>query len=348
MFEFTTWFENVAMQQLKNNITHLTELIDKQVQIHKIDCDLQTDQLPPEYLEFQVERCIDSFKSSIMYELKTALITKKFSNTSDDLELPRATHLKTNNTLIQKAKLHATAHNFYPLPQLAFLDIETDGVNINTANILQVAILTPVIDPDLESFNYVNTWSKYILPYEGYSQKDNNAYNINKIGDKQLKSAILMEDAAEQISFHLEDTIIVGYNVNAFDIPILKRHLQKYNEAMLHKFSIDLYPACWKEKKQKLGDAVARYNLPSNPNPHDATADASCCIDLLSELIDRNELPRDEEGLLDLFNSTDNIWQNYKRYKIIDINPENLDYAHLLVQTPAPSLKRKHSEISNP
>lgn len=347
MIEFTTWFENVALQQLKNNITHFTQLINKQVQMHKIDCNFQTNQLPPEYLEFQVERCIDSFKSSIIYELKTALITNKFTNSYDKLLVHKPISFKTNNTLMQKAKLYATAHNFYPLPQLAFLDIETDGVNINTANILQVAILTPIVDSDLESFNYINTWSKYILPYEGYSQKDNNAYHINKIGDKQLKSAILMKDAAEEISYLLSDTIIVGYNVNTFDIPIIKRHLEKYNETMLHKFSIDLYPACWKEKKQKLEDAVARYNLSSNPNPHDATADASCCIDLLSELIDRNELPRDEEGLLDLFKSTNNIWQNYKRYKVIDINPEHQDYAHLLIQTPTASLKRKHSDISN-
>jgi DNA polymerase III epsilon subunit-like protein len=139
----------------------------------------------------------------------------------------------------------------------------------------------------------------------------------------------------------------VGYNVNSFDIPILKRHLEKYNEELYHKFSIDLYPACWKDKKQKLGDAIKAYNLPCNPKPHDALADASCCMDLLNEIIERNELPNNEDDLLDLFLSLDqNIWQHFRKLKIIDVNLNHKEYSHLLMMTPPSSLKRKHSEIS--
>jgi len=252
----------------------------------------------------------------------------------------------TRNTLMQRAKLTAVAHALHSLPQLAFLDIETDGTDINTANILQVAIIKPVIDPEHDSLSYFTTWSSYTLPWEGYTEKDNKAFHINHIGDKQLEKAIDIDDALMHIVFHLCHTVIVGYNVNKFDIPILKRHCDLFNEPLLYKYSIDLYPAIWKNKRQKLEDAIKAYNLPVNSNPHDAIADASCCIDLLSEVIERNELPNNEEDILELFSSSQNIWQNYGKNKIIDVNPDNKNYSHLLYQTPASSLKRKLSQIS--
>jgi len=258
----------------------------------------------------------------------------------------RPIKLETGNTLMQRAKLSAAANALHSLPQLAFVDIETDGTDINTANILQIAIIKPVINSDHDTLSYSTTWSRYVLPWEGYSQKNNTAFHINHIGDKELETAIDIDMAVMHVTYQLYHTVIVGYNVNNFDIPILKRHCNYYNEPLLYKYSIDLYPAIWKDKKQKLGDAIKTYNLPINLNPHDAMADASCCIDLLSEVIERNELPNTEEDLLDLFSSSKNIWQHFGKQKIIDINSDHKDYAHLLYPTPASSQKRKLSQIS--
>jgi DNA polymerase III epsilon subunit-like protein len=345
---FTTWFETKALNQLKSNIAHLNQLIDEQTQIFKREKFLPlTNEIPLEYLEFQVERCLESLKVNLLTELKNTSFSNKFI-TWDQLPVDKPISLENHkNTLMQKAKLSASAHIFQAMPQLAFIDIETDGIDIESANILQVAIIKPIIDPVHDSLNYFQTWSKYILPYEGYSQKDNKAYHINHIGDKELEQAMDIDDAIMHISYHICNAVLVGYNINSFDIPILRKHLIKHNEPILYKYSIDLYPTCWKDKKQKLQDAIKAYNIPSNPNPHDATADAACCIDLLNEIIERHELPNNEEDLLDLFISPQNIWQNYyKKLKVIDINPDHKNYSHLLFPTPASSLKRKHSENS--
>jgi DNA polymerase III epsilon subunit-like protein len=343
--EFTTWFQTKALQQLKQSIQQLDQLIDEQMQIYNMDCKTPSKEIPPEYLEFQTERCINSFKTNLLSELQQACFNKKFTTCVKN-PIDKPLKLLTGNTLMQRARLSAAAPTLQSLPQLAFLDIETDGTNIETANILQVAIIKPIIDPEHDTLSYTTTWSSYVLPWEGYTQEDNLAYHINHIGDKQLESALEIEDALIHIVYHLCHTVIVGYNVNQFDIPILKRHCDKYKEPLLYKYSIDLYPAIWKNKKQQLGDAIKAYNLPVNSNPHDATADASCCIDLLYEAIDRNELPNNEEDLLDLFNSPQNIWQHYKKLKIIDINSDHKDYSHLLYPTPQSSLKRKLSQIS--
>ena len=346
MQNFTTWFESKALEQMKQTIYYLNGLVDEQMQAYKMDSKLGTNEIPPEYLEFQLERCLDLLKINILSEYKQASLTKKFYN-CNKLLLDKPVKINTGNTLMQKAKLAAATYNLQSLPQLAFLDLETDGTNIETANILQVAIIKPIINSETETLSYVETFSCYTLPYKGYSQKHNKAFHINHIGDKELESAKEMHYAAIDIAYHLYDTVIVGYNVNSFDIPILKRHLEKYNEELYHKFSIDLYPACWKDKKQKLGDAIKAYNLPCNPKPHDALADASCCMDLLNEIIERNELPNNEDDLLDLFLSLDqNIWQHFRKLKIIDVNLNHKEYSHLLMMTPSSSLKRKHSEIS--
>jgi DNA polymerase III epsilon subunit-like protein len=344
---FTTWFESKALQHIKQSINHLNQLMDEQIQSFKKDCNPLTDVIPPEYLEFQVERCLESFKISLLSELKSTSFNKKFI-TKHTHPIDKPIKLNTKNTLMQRAILFASAHNFQALPQLAFVDIETDSVNIQTANILQIAIIKPKYDSDHETLSHITTWSKYTKPYESYTQKDNKAYDINHIGDKELQSAMLIEDAIHFIQYHLNNTAIVGYNINNFDLPIIKRHLDLYQEKALWKFSIDLFPACWKNRKQKLEDAINIYNLCSNKKPHDAEADASCCIDLFNEIIERNELPATEEDLLSLFSSPQNTWQHYGNKKVIDINPDHSDYAHLLFPTPASSLKRKLSQISTP
>jgi DNA polymerase III epsilon subunit-like protein len=343
--EFSTWFQTNALKQLKQSIQQFTQLMDEQIQMYNIESKPSTKEIPPEYLTLQVENCINSFKINLLSELEQTCFYKKFTfDTKTPIEKP--IKLDTNNTLMQKAKLSAAAHALYSLPQLAFLDIETDGTDINTANILQVAIIKPIINHEHDSLSHFTTWSKYVLPWEGYTEKDNKAFHINHIGEEQLKTAYDLDNAIMHITYHLCNTVIVGYNVNNFDIPILKRHCDMWDEPLKYKYSIDLYPTVWKNRKQKLGDAIKAYGLPANSNPHDATADATCCIDLLSEAIIRNELPNNEEELLDLFTSSNNIWQHYGKNKIIEINPDHKDYSHLLYPTPASSLKRKLSQIS--
>jgi DNA polymerase III epsilon subunit-like protein len=343
--EFSTWFQSKALKQLEQNIQQINTLMDEQFQVYKAESRPSTDEVPLEYLEFQVEKCLNSFKTNFLSTLQQTCLEKKFTiGIKNPIDKP--IKLSNSNTLMEKAKLSASSHIWHAFPQLAFLDLETDGIDIKTANILQIAIIKPIIDPEYNTLNYIKSWSQYILPWEGYTQKDNKAYHINNIGDKELKIALDIEEALMHASYHLCNTVIVGYNINQFDIPILKRHCDKHNELLLYKYSIDLYPAIWKNKKQKLQDALNAYNLPINSNPHNATADATCCMDLLYEVFERNELPNNEEDLLDLFNTPQNIWQYYGRQKIIDINPDHKDYSYLLYQTPASSLKRKLSEIN--
>jgi DNA polymerase III alpha subunit (gram-positive type) len=339
---FTLWFEAMATKQFKMTIKHLFKLLDEQTQLHTKEFrPTQPSELPMEYLEYQIKYWFQDLAHKVYFETISQPYPTKY-HIINKHPLKKPVMLNTNNSMIQIAKLSREITHYDSLPQLAFVDIETDALSIDTANILQVAIIKPMIHQQ-HSMDHYKSWNKFILPYQGYNQKDNKAYNINQIGDKQLATAIPLSDVTNTISELLKNTVIVGYNCNSFDIPILKRHLETHSSQLLHKFSIDLYPACWKNKKQNLASAIDQYNLMMNPNPHDALADASCCIDLLFALVNNHELPGSENELLDLSTKPENSWNN-RKLKVIDVNTSLLDTHHNKTNPP---LKRKWSQISS-
>jgi DNA polymerase III epsilon subunit-like protein len=338
--EFSLWFKKKAKSVLKDTLKAFNKAIDEQLQINEPDKTHGPFNLPFEYLEYQINNYFRDFKDRLIMEAYFKSIdfnlVRYVKNDLGKTILPQQ-----GIDLIQLARLSRTAEQLKMLPQLAFLDIETDTLNIQTANILQIAIIKPKILQDA-SIHDLETFSYYTLPYKGYTEKENLALHINNIGKKQLAEATPFSLLTAKIYELLEDTVIVGYNSNSFDIPILKRHMEANSCSMPHKYSIDLYPACWKNKKQTLADALHAYRIPKNTNSHDATADASCCIDLLFELVCDFKVPQEDGDLLKLSDSpSGNTWKYNS--KIVEINSSlliNNFHSH-------PTVKRNHSDISS-
>ena len=345
--DFNPWFNNMASKYYYEAMDDLFDTISKQVQIHNKEYNPdKTYNLPLNYLEHQIEKCFDQMKANALSELKTTSFNKTFTTKTPQPAFIPILLNTTNITMFQIAKIAEASQHMEAIPSLAFLDLETDGLNIETANILQIAIIIPVINSQYESLHYFKTWSSYVKPHEGYKQIDNSAYHINHIGDKELETAPSLYEICQEVENLLKNKIIIGYNCNSFDIPILKRHLERNDCQLPHKFSIDLFPACWKNKKQTLADAIKAYNLKPNPNPHDALADASCCIDLLLKLIEEKELPNNEEELLDLYSSSKNTWHK-RKINVIEFN-QNFLVNHRSSDTPntTSALKRRYSQLS--
>src|ERR1700692_943235 len=93
---FTTWFETKALKTLKQSIQLLNILMDEQIQIYKKDCKIHTNYIPSEYLQFQAEKCLESFKINIMTQLKQACFNHKFI-TNDIYPINKPIKLNTNN-----------------------------------------------------------------------------------------------------------------------------------------------------------------------------------------------------------------------------------------------------------
>jgi DNA polymerase III epsilon subunit-like protein len=335
--EVMPWLIKTAIKDLEEHLDQIYSSLDEHTQIlnKKFDPDNHTT-LPQDYFELLLSRNLDNFKISIMETVKLKGYDKTFTMRNVQ-PIKKAVMLnKESDSLLDMVRLENISYYLQGFPQLAFLDIETDSVNIDTANILQVAIIKPVLDSNHTSLNHLETFNQYILPHPKYKQKDNLAYHVNKIGDKELSMAKPMSLVSDTISSFISNTIIVGYNSNKFDIPILKRHLEANNAQMFHRLSLDLYPACWKNSKQNLSSALEAHNE-TNFKPHDAASDASCCIELLTALLKKYMIPSNEEELICLFKQPRNTWKN--NLKVVEINPN-----FPLVERP--NFKRRHSQIS--
>jgi DNA polymerase III subunit epsilon len=95
---------------------------------------------------------------------------------------------------------------------LAFIDLETTGINISTDRIVELAIVK--ILPDGEQ----QVKRKVINPQMPISAASSEVHGIT---DEMVKDAPSFKQVANEVKQFLENCDLGGYNSNRFDIPIL-------------------------------------------------------------------------------------------------------------------------------
>jgi len=109
---------------------------------------------------------------------------------------------------------------------VAFIDLETTGLNLSTDKIVEIAIIK--IMPGGERL----LKRKLVNPQMPISE---GAYAIHGISDDMVKDAPTFKQIANEIKQFLETCDIGGYNSNRFDIPML---IEEFLRCGLH-FNID-------------------------------------------------------------------------------------------------------------
>lgn len=188
---------------------------------------------------------------------------------------------------------------------LIFVDIETDGLNISTSNILQIALIQPHKQQNKNEFHY-NIWSSYIKPNPNYTIDENGkAFKINKITQNMIDTAPTFNDVGIHIVDQTVGKTIVGYNIHSFDLPIIKNHLSKLGIKTSWAFSIDLAQVYWKHHPLTLENALKTYHI--DPiSAHNAIDDTKACISLMSRMINKNLLPDNHNELLNFIKDSKN------------------------------------------
>ncbi|HMJ47068.1 MAG TPA: 3'-5' exonuclease, partial [Ferruginibacter sp.] len=95
---------------------------------------------------------------------------------------------------------------------IAFIDLETTGVNLSTDRIVEIAIVK--ILPD----NSRQVKRKLINPEISIPKSSS---DIHGITDEMVKDAPTFKQAGNEIKQFLENSDLGGYNSNRFDIPML-------------------------------------------------------------------------------------------------------------------------------
>ncbi len=157
---------------------------------------------------------------------------------------------------------------------LAFLDIETTGIDVGKDRIVEICILK--IFPD----NKEEIYNKRINPGIPIPAI---VTQIHGITDEDVKDCPLFKDVAEEISNFIGDSDLAGYNSNKFDIPLLVEEFLRINFDFCIKGRrfIDVQNIFHKMEPRNLSAAYKFYCQKNLENAHSAKADTLATYHIL-------------------------------------------------------------------
>jgi DNA polymerase-3 subunit epsilon len=185
---------------------------------------------------------------------------------------------------------------------IAFIDLETTGVNLSTDRIVEIAIIK--IQPD----GTRQVKRKLINPQIPIPQ---HVIDIHGISDEMVKDAPTFKQASNELKQFIENCDLGGYNSNRFDIPMLmEEFLRAGMEIDLSKQRmVDVQHIFYTMEPRTLSAAYKYYCEKELTNAHGAEADIAATIEVL--LAQLNRYPH-------LGNSVDSILGAIGEEKIVD------------------------------
>jgi DNA polymerase III subunit epsilon len=176
---------------------------------------------------------------------------------------------------------------------LAFIDLETTGIDKIKDRIVQIAILT--VFPNGEENMYSRKINPTIpIPIE--------ISKIHGIYDKDVKEEATFADIAHELLNHLQDCDLAGYNSNHFDIPLLMIEFSRVGIDFLleGRNIIDVQTIFFKMEPRNLKAAYKFYCGEDLVGAHDAANDIRATYEVLkSQLKHYENTPHeDKEGNL--------------------------------------------------
>jgi len=163
---------------------------------------------------------------------------------------------------------------------IAFIDLETTGINISTERIVEIAIVK--ISPDGTQL----VKRKLINPQMPIPKASS---DIHGITDEMVKDAPTFKQAANEIKQFIDNCDLAGYNSNRFDIPMLiEEFLRSGLEFTLDgKKLLDVQKVFHMMEQRTLGAAYKFYCNKSLENAHSAEVDATATWEVLEAQVER-------------------------------------------------------------
>ena len=188
------------------------------------------------------------------------------------------------------------------LRPVAFIDLETTGVNLSTDRIVEIAIIKVLPDGERQ------VKRKLINPEMPIPKQTT---DIHGITDDMVKDAPTFKQAGNEIKQFLENCDLGGYNSNRFDIPMLmEEFLRAGMEVDLsQRRMIDVQHIFYTMEPRTLTAAYKFYCQKELIDAHSAEADVQATIDVLIAQVDRYK---------NLGNSIDSILGVIGEEKIVD------------------------------
>jgi DNA polymerase-3 subunit epsilon len=185
---------------------------------------------------------------------------------------------------------------------IAFIDLETTGVNLSTDRIVEVAIIKILPDGTRQ------VKRKLINPEMKIPQV---VVDIHGITDEMVKDAPTFKQAGNELKQFIENCDLGGYNSNRFDIPMLMEEFLRadMDVDLSTRKMVDVQHIFYTKEPRTLTAAYKFYCEKELVQAHSAEADVNATIDVLLSQIKKYP---------DLGNSVETILAKIGEEKIVD------------------------------
>ena len=163
---------------------------------------------------------------------------------------------------------------------LAFIDLETTGINLATDRIIEIAIVKVL--PDGKR----SVKRKLINPGMTIPKQSS---DIHGITDEMVKDAPVFKEVAHELKQMLDGCVIAGYNSNRFDIPLLVEEFLRADVDfdMKGRRLLDVQNIFHKMEQRTLSAAYKFYCSKNLDGAHSAEVDASATHEILIAQLER-------------------------------------------------------------
>jgi len=158
---------------------------------------------------------------------------------------------------------------------LAFIDLETTGINLGSDRIVEIAVVKLLPDGNR------SIKRKLINPGMPIPKS---ASDIHGITDEIVKSAPLFKQVAHELKQFLDSCDLAGYNSNRFDIPLLVEEFLRagVDFEMKGRKMLDVQKIFHQMEQRTLGAAYRFYCNKALDGAHSAEIDATATYEILT------------------------------------------------------------------
>lgn len=169
---------------------------------------------------------------------------------------------------------------------ICFFDLETTSAEVKSARIVEISIIKLDLD-----FNE-STYDSLIDPGVRIPKE---ASEVHGIYDDTVKGSPKFRDVAKDIHNYIKNSILIGFNSNKFDIPIL--HEEFYRAGIDWDYTkeifVDVRNIYVRNEGRTLKDAYKLYLNKELEDAHQASADTRATLEILDAQLQRyTDLPQ--------------------------------------------------------
>jgi DNA polymerase-3 subunit epsilon len=215
---------------------------------------------------------------------------------------------------------------------IAFIDLETTGINLSTDRIIEIAIIK--IMPDKSRV----VKRKLLNPEMPIPA---NSSDIHGITDEMVRDAPTFKQVGNEVKQFLENCDLGGYNSNRFDIPLLMEEFLRagMDVDLTDRKMIDVQHIFYSMEPRTLSAAYKFYCGQELINAHSAEADISATIEVLFAQVARYEkLGNSVESILSVIGE-DKIVDYARRFTFDDKGIEVFNFGKFKGRSVADVLK---------